>query len=180
MSHEEILYLAIAFLVGLFVREFLPSYLREKGKNLATKEDVEKITHSVESVKSDYAVLLEEVRNKNQLRVAALEKRLEVHQKAFTTWLELSRAVHTPEIHQKVMACQEFWRQNCIYLESSVRDAFVAAYHAASNHSRLLDQYRGANNPEGTELVKANFSTIMAWGTSSFQQWNSLHSLKRN
>ena len=32
---------ALSFLVGLFTKNFLPSYMDEKGKNLATKEDIE-------------------------------------------------------------------------------------------------------------------------------------------
>ena len=37
-----------------FVGSYVAAYLREKGKNLATKEDIEDITARVEEVKSDY------------------------------------------------------------------------------------------------------------------------------
>jgi hypothetical protein len=36
-------YSILAFAVGLFSGSFLPSYMREKGKNLATKEDIEEL-----------------------------------------------------------------------------------------------------------------------------------------
>ncbi len=39
----------------VLVGTFLIQYLREKGKNLATKEDVRNITERIESVKSQYA-----------------------------------------------------------------------------------------------------------------------------
>jgi hypothetical protein len=39
-----------ALAVYLLLKSFLPSYLSEKGKNLATKEDVASITDKVESV----------------------------------------------------------------------------------------------------------------------------------
>lgn len=40
----EILLTVAVFLIGLFVKNYLPSYMDEKGKNLATKEDIEEIT----------------------------------------------------------------------------------------------------------------------------------------
>jgi len=60
--------------VFLLIKYFLPSYFSEKGKNLATKEDIEEITQKVESVRSDYAQVLEELRNNNQLKLAAIER----------------------------------------------------------------------------------------------------------
>ncbi len=39
------------FLLGLFIKNYLPSYMDEKGKNLATKEDIEEITRKTEEVK---------------------------------------------------------------------------------------------------------------------------------
>jgi len=39
---------------GLLLRNYLPSYFQEKGKNLATKEDIREITDKVEAVKAQY------------------------------------------------------------------------------------------------------------------------------
>lgn len=39
---------------GFFLRSYLPSYFTEKGKNLASKEDIAQITRLVESVKAQY------------------------------------------------------------------------------------------------------------------------------
>ena len=44
--------LIVAVIVGFLVREYMPSYLRKKGENLATKEDIEEITKKIESVKA--------------------------------------------------------------------------------------------------------------------------------
>ena len=38
----------------LFVKNFLPSYMVEKGKNLATKEDIEVITRKTEAVQKEF------------------------------------------------------------------------------------------------------------------------------
>jgi len=50
----------IALLVFLLLlKRYLPTYFQEKGKNLATKEDIRDITDKVESVKTEYARQLE-------------------------------------------------------------------------------------------------------------------------
>lgn len=63
-----------AVVVFLLIKSFLPSYFVEKGKNLATKEDVAVITDKVQSVKTDYAKVLEEIRAHNQLNLAEIER----------------------------------------------------------------------------------------------------------
>lgn len=61
-------------IIFLFIKFLIPNYLTEKAKNLATKEDIASITDQVESVKTDYAKILEEVRNNYQLKFAAIER----------------------------------------------------------------------------------------------------------
>lgn len=67
-----------AFLGGgvlfYFVKSYIPAYLSEKGKNLATKEDIGAITNEVELVKSGYAEILEEVKVSNQIKISAIER----------------------------------------------------------------------------------------------------------
>jgi beta-glucosidase-like glycosyl hydrolase len=60
--------------VFLLIKHFLPGYLSQKGKNLATKEDIEGITDKVESVKAGYAEVLEEVKSNNRIKIAAIER----------------------------------------------------------------------------------------------------------
>lgn len=50
----------------VILRHYLPSYLTEKGKNLATREDIGSITHIVESIKHDNQSQLEEIRTQLQ------------------------------------------------------------------------------------------------------------------
>jgi hypothetical protein len=42
---------------------YLPSYVKEKGKNLATREDIAEITDKIESVKIEYAKELESLKS---------------------------------------------------------------------------------------------------------------------
>jgi hypothetical protein len=126
---------SIAF---FFVKYFLSPYLAEKGKNLATREDIAAITDKVESVRSQYAVIVEELKVRHQLRLAALDRRLQVHQEAFTLWRELMAATHTDTVGSVVVKCQEWWEKNCVYLEPPVRESFVSAYSAAHSHNALV------------------------------------------
>jgi hypothetical protein len=63
---EILLGLQILVLLGIgslfLFRKYLFSYSSEKGKNLATKEDIEEITRKVEEVKTEYLVELERLK----------------------------------------------------------------------------------------------------------------------
>jgi hypothetical protein len=124
--------------VFLLLKFFLPGYLTEKGKNLATSEDIANITKKIEAVKADCSVLLEELKSKHQLKLAAIDKRLEVHQEAFTLWRKLMTKTNTDEIGNTVIECQTWWEKNCLYLEPTAREAFSNAYHAAAIHKDFL------------------------------------------
>ncbi|WP_224789433.1 hypothetical protein [Pseudomonas fluorescens] len=71
-----------------FIKSFIPSYLSEKAKNLASKEDIKGITEKVESVKSDYAHLLEEVRSSYQLKFAAVEREKSIKKEVYMEAVE--------------------------------------------------------------------------------------------
>ncbi|PEU51316.1 hypothetical protein CN395_28745 [Priestia megaterium] len=52
--------LALALFAVLWIRDLLPSYAKQKGKNLATKEDIKEITTLQEEAKKDFQTALEE------------------------------------------------------------------------------------------------------------------------
>lgn len=56
----EIIFIIFIAFIYYYLKNTLPSYLKEKSKNLATKEDIEEITNKVESIKHDYNRQLEE------------------------------------------------------------------------------------------------------------------------
>lgn len=43
-----------SFLLGLYIKHYFPSYFDEKGKNLATKEDIAEITRKTEEVQKEF------------------------------------------------------------------------------------------------------------------------------
>lgn len=149
---------------------FLGSYLRTKGKNLATKQDTEEITKKVESIKAEYAkqlellvqehrIFLQGQERKHELSVAALDKRLAAHQEAYALWWELMGSAGKREkAHEVVLKCQEWWVHNSLYLSPEVREAFSQAYHAASFHSDLLTAHGDGKD------IRDNWRTIRQAG----------------
>jgi len=59
----DILVLVAVATTALLARQYLPAYVKEKGKNLATREDIAGITREIESVKTDYTHQLELLRD---------------------------------------------------------------------------------------------------------------------
>lgn len=66
--NTAIVSIVIAFIVFV-VTQLLTGYLREKGTNYATKQDVEEITDKVESVKIEYSKEIEKLRSDLQVMV---------------------------------------------------------------------------------------------------------------
>ena len=60
------MYLLFSIVIAL-LSSYLFQYLKEKGKNLATKEDIEKITSQVESVKQSYKIEFDKIQKNNDL-----------------------------------------------------------------------------------------------------------------
>ncbi|MFA7380040.1 MAG: hypothetical protein WC150_06225 [Bacteroidia bacterium] len=53
--------------IYLTAKNLLPSYFSEKGKNIATKEDIEEITSLVESVKHSFTIETEKIKSNLQI-----------------------------------------------------------------------------------------------------------------
>lgn len=81
-----------------------------------------------------------------QLRLVALDKRLEAHQEAYRLWRKLLHNVHEPqEIGTVVMECQEWWDAHCLYLDPDARKAFNLAYSTAADHHSLVETRQSAD-----------------------------------
>lgn len=55
----DVVLLVSVIVGGLLIKNYLPGYIGEKAKNLATKEDIADITSKIEQVKAEYAKQLE-------------------------------------------------------------------------------------------------------------------------
>ena len=153
-----------ALAVWLFFKSFFSSYLDEKGKNLATKEDIAAITHEVERVRLDYSELLEQMKARHQLRLAALDKRLAAHQEAFTLWRELYTAAG-PDMDKMAEKCKDWWNHNCVYLEPKVRDGFLEAINQEYMHRARM----AANPHDATKLISDHMGKMFAFPNLLFE-----------
>jgi hypothetical protein len=154
---------ALIFVIAA-VGAYFGAYLRRKGQNFADKEDIERLTKIVEGVRSQHAKELENLAQENrkviesmsqehQLRLAALDRRLEVHQQAYALWLKLIFAMPTKQLGSVIIECQNWWETNCLYLDVKAREAFYRAFRAASAHPFL---------PK--EKIEKNWDVITAAG----------------
>jgi len=87
--------LGIGFL-AMFKKNYFPKYLEVKAKNIATKEDIEEITDKVESVKTDYAKVIEEIKSNNQLKLSEIEREKNIRKEVYLQAVEsLTRYLNT-------------------------------------------------------------------------------------
>lgn len=87
-------------IAGLIISRFVPSYFGAKGKNLATKEDIEGITRQIESVKHSYATQLEITRAQLTGQLATHGHR---YQREFTILESLTRKLVDVRDHAAVL-----------------------------------------------------------------------------
>ncbi|SAL09276.1 hypothetical protein AWB69_00012 [Caballeronia udeis] len=172
MTAAQLLSIILTFVVA-GGGAYFGSYFREKGKNRATSEDIRGLTRAVEDIKSESArqlaelahqnsVLIEHLKSRQQLRIAALDKRLQAHQEAFTLWRRLMAAVHSDNVGEMVAECQTWWERNSLYLEPEVREAFNRAYFAAAGHKGLLEV--GRRSDANLKAVQDNWQLILSTG----------------
>jgi hypothetical protein len=154
-----ILFVEVIILLSIIIIYlYAPAYIRKKGENLATKEDIAEITDKVEGVKHQYELIREQFKSRSQLRLAAIDQRLETHQKAYSLWRKLLSRVHDKEmIGEIVYECQQWWSENCLYLEPEPRRAFKVALDAASIHNELKED-------KNVTLIERNWSVITQAG----------------
>jgi hypothetical protein len=126
------------FLGWLFTSRYLYAYTAKKGENHAMREDATQLTDLVKRVEHAYNELLEQTKAANQLRVAALDRRLQAHQESFKLWRNLRLDDSKDGSARAVLACQTWWDENCLYLEPQVREAFANAYVNEHLRSELV------------------------------------------
>ncbi|TAA41737.1 hypothetical protein [Corallincola spongiicola] len=169
--------------VFLLIKHFLPGYLSQKGKNLATKEDISDITKEIDQVKSTYDQILETFKAQHQLRLAAVERRLQAHQEAFCLWRKINGALGTEHLPEIIRECDVWWGNNSLYLEAEPRQAFLEAWVSArdlawyqeNSEANLVTKchqqihYAGEAITKAVELPKLNELVDIAAPNKSMQ-----------
>ena len=145
---------------------FFGAYLKKKAENLATKEDIENITKKIEEIRSEYSKQLElhkaSLQLSNQLKLAALDKRLDKHQEAFTLWRNLLFSLRDEDkIGTAIEEAQRWWDKHCLYLSDDARSAFHTAIFLAVDFRKLprtdpnIKEWFQKINEAGKKIVEA-------------------------
>lgn len=146
----ESVILAFVFGAGtVLVSIFFKSYVGKKAENLATKEDIATITQKTEAVRLEFTTKFEALVQENRLalqesaqhhslRLAALDRRLEIHQAAYARCFRLYFSAHEDDAVEAAEDCLQWWRENCLYLGRGASNAFVRACIATRMHKGLI------------------------------------------
>jgi hypothetical protein len=155
----------IIVVVSNFLWQYLSTYLKKKGENVATKEDIAAITAEIERVRQQYAEGLERLKASldvsNRLRTSAVEKRLEKHQEAYVLWTELFWSLHNSEKLSKcIITCQDWWVKNSLYLSEEARSSFKKAYILANAFEALPKEDMDERHKLFSDIERAGDSIV--------------------
>jgi hypothetical protein len=128
----QVITLSAIVIAGLIIKDYMPSYAREKGKNLATKEDIGEITHKIEEIKKIYASDLQRIKAildaQGQQYLHLYDKRSDALAQFFDDCSLLSSRLRTPII---------FHMGDGVGLDTYIRETVGLIYRAISSEHRL-------------------------------------------
>nr|WP_319490782.1 hypothetical protein [uncultured Desulfobacter sp.] len=86
---------------------------------------------------------------KNQLRLAAINERLKVHQKAYFYLKNIIEFSSSPDIMPDFSSSvSDFWNNNCLYMTADARKTFWDAFLAAMSHCALIEEQSKINEDD--------------------------------
>lgn len=104
-------------------------------------------------------------------RSVELDKRLEIHQIAFSLSLQLPSAAHDPENNSDLLhQCDNFWKNNCLFLVPKVRESFRVAYQATRFYPTYRDNYEKGKISDAElkeiwyKITKSSYDIVEAVG----------------
>jgi len=105
---------------------------------------------------------------KNKFKLAALDKRMNKHQEAYTLWIELYHSFHSPQAIEIARRCEDWWFNNCLYLEEKPRASFKKAlFHVGSYQGytkEMKEQFWPTIENVGREITEAVDLAFLAEG----------------
>ncbi len=152
-----IIYTVIVILGGFILKNLLPSYFNQKGKNLADKEDIAELTKRIESVKQDFSKDIESFKNK-----LSYEREYKMRQK-----IEERDAIY------------DFWSNICEWNANlavhKYEDTNFETYKVAKiNIDQLNKCIRNTTSSHSIILLKVDNEKILEISNLLFQIYNSL------
>ena len=100
---------------------------------------------------------------KQHWAIAAIDKRLEVHQEAYALWTRIVGALNDQNIAEVVSEGEKWWSQNCLYLDAASRQAFKSCLFSALLRKDLLNGPKPRDD-ETTKMIRKNWHDIMKPG----------------
>jgi hypothetical protein len=134
MDLNEFLYFIVGGIIFL-VSQYLIYYFREKGKNLATKEDVEEITDKIEAVKNQYTVEIEKLKADLQLAIGSKNMLIEKRNEALIKFFEDTMVLYHEKLSRNPADLPMDMGKSLIKYQSSTEHLFTEIY---SDYYRLL------------------------------------------
>jgi len=143
----------------MLVREFVPSFARRKGENVATKQDIAEITRLQREAAHKFDEILETSKQRHSLRTLVAEKRMEAHQQAF---LRVKRLLGARQDASIIEECRDWADANCLYLTSDARKAMWDAIGGAETRAQHLSEAKkAAGDPQ--HVREYHEEAIRAW-----------------
>jgi hypothetical protein len=102
------------------VKSYIPAYLQEKAKNLATKEDIGAITQTVEAVKALHTQEIEQLKTSLQRESEALSKRRAVYDELVHGLRVFTQGHSAPETSEAASDLMAAYRQAWIWAPDEV------------------------------------------------------------
>ena len=140
------LVLNVLIFLLLGVEIFFRSYLGEKGKNLATKEDIEEITHKIEGVKTEFF--------EHQTRYSSL------HQKRFEVMGRTFELLHDP--HEYIIHMVSPHQDNSDRGEAQRQKQASDAFNELSGYYWQHKIYLPEDLCEGLETILRTMQDVFA------------------
>lgn len=146
----NILVLLSIAIIGLLWKKTLSKYLSEKGKNIATKEDIGEITNKVEEVKSTYLIELEKVKIdlllSSKKQTILLDEKIRVFKilqqrlVAFKKYCEatIGDIGNVSEFHPNLSSLSKEIDKSALLHISAIREIIQEDFIFLSNESRKL------------------------------------------
>ena len=117
------------------------------------------------SIPASVAWLNSRENRKQRWALAALDKRLQVHQEAYTLWCQTFRLVYKKEeLMELLPKAEKWWDNNCLFLDTKSRQAFRAHLFAVGIHNDLVEDSPRPWSKETLAELRANWGTMEQLG----------------
>jgi len=132
---EPTIYAAVIGALGGLVGALVVVFANQRALHAAEMRARAEMEQRLRIAQTDFEARLAIARSdqNNKFKLAALDKRMEAHQQAFTLWIKFFHSFHSRQAAEVAKECEEWWFKNCLYLEEKPRTSFKKGlFHAGT------------------------------------------------